>query len=165
MKTIIVAFAKNMVIGKNGDMPWGRGLPADLKHFKETTSGQAVIMGSKTFQSILDSFGKPLPNRQNIVLSRNASGIDGATVVSSLEEAYAAVEPGREAFIIGGGNVYAQAMENADAINATEIQAEFDGDTLFPAIDPNVWQEVSREHHQTDEKNVYAYDFVTYKRK
>jgi dihydrofolate reductase len=165
MKTTIVALAKNMVIGKNGDMPWGRGLPADLRHFKEVTSGQAVIMGSKTFQSILDSFGKPLPNRQNIVLSRSPLDIEDVTVVDSLEKAYTAVKPGREAFVIGGGNVYAQAMDNVDAINATEVQAEFDGDTFFPAIDPAVWQEVSREHHEPDEKNAYAYDFVTYKRK
>lgn len=165
MKTTIVAFSKNMVIGKNGDMPWGRGLPADLKHFKETTSGQAVIMGSKTFQSIIDSFGKPLPNRQNIVLSRSLLNIEGATVVDSLEKAYTAVESGREAYVIGGGNVYAQAMDSVDAINATEVQAEFDGDTFFPAIDPAIWREESREHHEADEKNAYAYDFVLYKRR
>ena len=164
MKTTIVAFSKNMVIGKNGDMPWGRGLPADLRHFKELTAGQAVIMGSKTFQSIIDSFGKPLPGRQNIVLSRSPLTIEGVTVVDSLEKAYAAVEPGREAFVIGGGNVYAQAMDSVDAINATEVQAEFDGDTFFPIVDPATWQEVSREHHEADEKNTYAYDFVTYER-
>lgn len=165
MKTIIVAFSKNMVIGKNGDMPWGRGLPADLKHFKETTNGQTVIMGSKTFQSIIDSFGKPLPNRQNIVLSRSPLSIDGVTVVDSLEKAYVAVEPGREAYVIGGGNVYAQAMNSVDAINATEVQAEFDGDTFFPVIDSAIWKEESREHHDADEKNAYAYDFVLYKRR
>jgi dihydrofolate reductase len=165
MKTTIVAFSKNMVIGKDGDMPWGRGLPADLRHFKETTSGQAVIMGSKTFQSILDSFGKPLPNRQNIVLSRSPLNLEDVTVVDSLENAYAAVESGREAYVVGGGSVYAQAMNSVDAINATEVQAEFDGDTFFPAIDPAVWQEESREHHEADEKNAYAYDFVLYKRR
>ena len=165
MKTTIVAFAKNMVIGKNGDMPWSRGLPADLRHFKETTNGQAVIMGSKTFQSIVESFGKPLPDRQNIVLSRDSLNIEGVTVVDSLEKAYAAVEPGREAFIIGGGNVYAQAMDSVDAINATEVQAEFNGDTFFPSVDPSIWREESREHHEADEKNSYAYDFVFYKRR
>lgn len=165
MKTTIVAFSKNMVIGKNGDMPWGRGLPADLKHFKETTNGQAVIMGSKTFQSIIDSFGKPLPNRQNIVLSRSPLTIEGVAVVDSLEKAYEAVEPGREAYVIGGGNVYAQAMSSVDAINATEVQAEFDGDTFFPVVDSAIWEEVSREHHEADEKNAYAYDFVLYKRR
>lgn len=154
-----------MVIGKNGDMPWIGNLPADLKHFKEITSGHAVIMGSKTFQSIFDFLKKPLPNRQNIVLSRSPLNIEGVAVAGSLEDAYGSVEPGRETFIIGGGNVYAQAMNSADAINATEIQAEFDGDTFFPAIDAAIWQEISREHHEADEKNSYAYDFVLYKRR
>lgn len=165
MKTIIVGFSKNMVIGKNGDMPWIGKLPADLKHFKETTSGHAVIMGSKTFESIFNFLKKPLPNRQNIVLSRAPLSIEGVTVVDSLEKAYAAVEPEREVFIIGGGSVYAQAMDSVDAINATEIQAEFDGDTFFPTIDSTIWNEVSREHHEADEKNAYAYDFVLYTRR
>lgn len=162
MKTTIVAFAKNMVIGKNGDMPWGvQGLPADLRRFKDLTTGQAIIMGSKTYESI----GRPLPNRQNIVISRNLFTADGITIVDSLEKAYAAVEPERETFIIGGGQIYKLAMDSIDRIFATEIQAEFEGDTYFPAIDPNVWQETAREQHEADEKNAYAYDFVTYIRR
>nr|AIA18625.1 Dihydrofolate reductase [uncultured bacterium] len=160
MKTSIVGFAKNMVIGKNQDMPWGHGLKDDLRHFKELTTGQAIIMGSKTYESL----GRPLPNRQNIVISRTPSVIEGVTVVDSLDKAYAAVEPGRETFVIGGGQIYKLAMDTIDRIIATEVEGEYGGDVFFPPIDPSVWREVSREHHDADERNTHAFDFVTYER-
>jgi dihydrofolate reductase len=160
MKTSIVGFAKNMVIGKDQDMPWGHGLKDDLRHFKETTTGHAVIMGSKTYESM----GRPLPNRQNIVISRKPLVVEGVTVVDSLEKAYAAVEPNRETFVIGGGQIYKLAMDSIDRIIATEVQGNFGGDIFFPAIDPSIWKETSRDHHEADERNNYPYDFVTYGR-
>ncbi|HMI09681.1 MAG TPA: dihydrofolate reductase [Candidatus Saccharimonadales bacterium] len=160
MKTSIVGFAKNMVIGKDQDMPWGHGIKDDLRHFKETTTGHAIIMGSKTYESM----GRALPNRQNIVISRKPFAAEGATVVDSLEKAYAAVDPDRETFVIGGGQIYKLAMDTIDRIIATEVQGEFDGDIFFPVIDPSIWKETSREHHNADERNNYAYDFVIYDR-
>jgi dihydrofolate reductase len=160
MKTSIVGYAKNMVIGKDQDMPWGHGLKDDLRHFKETTTGHAVIMGSKTYESM----GRPLPNRQNIVISRKPFSAEGVTVVDSLEKAYAAVDPDREIFVIGGGQIYKLAMGTIDRIIATEVQDEFGGDVFFPVIDPLIWKETSREHHDADERNNYAYDFVIYDR-
>jgi dihydrofolate reductase len=160
MKTSIVGFAKNMVIGSNQDMPWGHGIKDDLRHFKEVTTGHAIIMGSKTYESM----GRALPNRQNIVISRSPFQAEGVTVVDSLEKAYAAVEPGRETFVIGGGQIYKLAMGTIDRIIATEVQGEFDGDVFFPEIDPTIWKETSREHHEPDERNTHAFDFVTYNR-
>jgi dihydrofolate reductase len=160
MKTSIVGFAKNMVIGNNQDMPWGHGLKDDLRHFKETTTGHAVIMGSKTYESM----GRLLPSRQNIIISRKPLKVEGATIVDSLEKAYMAVEPGREAFVIGGGQIYKLAMDTIDRIIATEVEGEYKGDVFFPAINPSVWKEVSREHHPADERNTHAFDFVTYER-
>jgi dihydrofolate reductase len=119
-------------------------------------------MGWKTYQSI----GRVLPNRQNIAMSRSApDAVEGLTIASSLEEAYAAVEPGRETFIIGGGQVYAQALPTADRILATEVDATFNEATVFfPELDMNIWKETKREHHEADERNKYSYDFVTYER-
>jgi len=161
MKTSIVGYAKNMVIGKDQDMPWGHGLKDDLRHFKETTTSHAVIMGSKTYESM----GRALPNRQNIVISRQPFTAEGVTVVDSLEKAYAAVEPGRETFVIGGGQIYKLAMDTVDRIIATEVQGEFAGDIFFPNVDPLIWKETSREHHEVDERNTQPFDFVTYERR
>ncbi|HEU4715777.1 MAG TPA: dihydrofolate reductase [Candidatus Saccharimonadales bacterium] len=158
MKTLIVAYDKNMGIGASNDLLWQRDLPADLKHFKEATTDNAIIMGSKTYESI----GRPLPNRQNVVISRQPLQIEGVTVVNSLEAAYNAVETGREPFVIGGGQIYALAMPTANRIIATEVDATFpQAEVFFPAIDDS-WQEMSREHHEADERNKYAFDFVTY---
>lgn len=158
MKSIIVAYDKNRGIGAHNDLLWQRDLPADLKRFKELTTDNAIIMGSKTFASI----GRPLPGRQNIVISRQALAIDGVTVVSSLDAAYDAVEPGREAFVIGGGQIYALALPTANRIIATEVDAEFpEAEIFFPPIDES-WRETAREHHEADERNKYAFDFVTY---
>lgn len=162
MKNILVAYDKNYGIGAANDLLWQRDLPADLHRFKELTTGNAVIMGHRTY----DSIGRALPNRQNIVMSRGGETIDGVTVVNSLDAAYAAVEPGKEAFIIGGGQIYALALNTADRIYATEVDASFPQATVFfPAINTAIWKEVSREHHAADERNKYAFDFVAYDRR
>lgn len=162
MKSIVVAYDKNFGIGAENDLLWLRDLPDDLKHFKDKTMGQAIIMGHKTY----DSIGRPLPGRQNIVISRQPLEIEGATVVSSLEDAFAAVEPGKDGVVIGGGQIYALAYDVVDVIFATEVQAEFpQASVFFPKIDPSNWQEESREHHEADERNKYDFDFVTYRRK
>lgn len=161
MKSILVAYDKNLGIGAHNDLLWRRDLPADLARFKDMTTGNAIIMGRKTYESI----GRPLPNRQNIVISRLADSIEGVSVVGSLQAAYDAVESGKEAFVIGGGQIYALAMDSVDHIYATEVDASFDtADTFFPGIDTSVWQETDRAHHQADERNLYNYDFVTYER-
>lgn len=163
MKSILVAYDKQLGIGADSDLPWQRDMPADLKRFKELTTGNAIIMGWKTYLSI----GRVLPNRQNIAMSRSSpDAVEGLTVASSLEEAYAAVEPGREAFVIGGGQIYTQAIGTVDRILATEVDATFSEATVFfPELDMSVWKEISREHHDADERNKYAYDFVTYVRR
>lgn len=161
MKSIVVAYDKNYGIGAHNDLLWQRNLPADLRHFKEITTGHAIIMGRKTY----DSIGMALPNRQSIVLSREDEAIEGVDVVHSLDEAYEIVEPGREPFVIGGGQVFALAFDTIDRVYATEVDAVFDqADVFFPAIDPAVWKETAREHHDADERNLYAYDFVVYDR-
>lgn len=156
----MVAYDQTYGIGAAGDLLWGRDLPDDLRHFKELTTGGVVIMGRKTYESI----GRALPNRQNIVISHQALHIDGATVVNSLEKAYKAAEPGKEVFIIGGGQIYAQALTTVNHIYATEVHAAFTADIFFPAIDTTQWREVSRANHVADERNKYDFDFVTYER-
>lgn len=160
VKAIIVAYDKNYGIGANNDLLWN--LPADLKHFKEQTTGNAVIMGFNTYKSL----GKPLPNRQNIIVSHVKDPIEGFQVVGSLEEAYKIVEPQRQTFIIGGGMIYKLAFDTVDRIIATEVDALFDNATVFfPEVDKSEWHEISREKHQADANNPYNYDFVVYERK
>jgi len=162
MKIIVVAYDKNRGIGAKNDLLWLRDLPSDLKHFRDTTMNGAVIMGRNTYESI----GHPLAGRQNIVISRQGTHIDGVTVVGTLDDAYAAVEADRETYVMGGGQIYALAFDSVDQIMATEVGATFDAATIFfPRIDPAVWQETSREHHEADERNKYAFDFVTYRRR
>lgn len=161
MINAVVAYGKNYEIGANNDIPWGRSMPTDMRHFKLLTYNQAVIMGYKT----LESMKRPLPDRQNIVISRAAMEIEGATVVTSLADAYDTVEPGREAWVIGGGQIFQLAMDSLDRIYATEVDGDFpDADVFFPAIDKTKWREISREHHEASERNAYAFDFVTYER-
>jgi len=160
-KIIIVAYDKNRAIGAGLSLPWQGELPTDMRFFRDTTTGGAIIMGRKTFQSI----GRPLPSRQNIVLTREQESIDGVTVAHSLEEAYEKVLAGREIFIIGGGQLYVLALDSVDTILATEIDAEFPGaDVFFPAINPAEWRETSRVHHNANERDKYNFDFVTYER-
>ena len=161
MITLVVAKSDNNIIGDNNQLIWR--LSHDLRRFKSITTGHPVIMGRKTF----DSVGKPLPNRTNIVITRNKDwSSEGVEVAHSLDKAIEiAKEIDSEIFIIGGGNIYKQSMDVADAIEVTEVHHTFDGDTLFPEINLNVWKEVSREDHTKDEKNEYNYSFVRYEKK
>jgi dihydrofolate reductase len=156
--TIIVATDSNMGIGVNNALPWR--LPEDLAYFKRTTSGHAIIMGRKSFESI----GRPLPNRRNIVISRNTAWThEGVECVHSLEAAMQLVE-GQDAFVIGGAEIYKLALPYVDRLLVTEIDRRFDCDAFFPAIDKTVWQEESREQHHSVANN-FTYAFVTYKKK
>lgn len=158
MKSIVVAYDLNRGIGANNDLLWQRDLPADLAHFKQLTMGGSILMGLNTFKSI----GRPLPGRQNIVVSHEPQQIPGVTVVDSLPAAYEAAAS--DIFIVGGGSIYTQTIGDADIIYATEVQAEFPQATVyFPEISSE-WHEESRVHHDADETNKYAYDFVKYTR-
>ena len=156
--TIIVATDARRGIGIDNSMPWH--LPEDMAHFKRLTSGHTVIMGRKTF----DSIGRPLPNRRNIVISRNAGwSRDGAERVGSLAEAIAlaGAEP---AFVIGGAQIYAQALPLCTELIITEVGAVFDCDAFFPEPDPAVWTETERQAHHSDKAGL-DYAFVTMLRK
>lgn len=160
MITIMAAVADNNALGKNNDLIWH--LPADLKRFKKLTHGHHVIMGRKTFESL----GKPLPHRMNIIITRNPDYIaKGCIVVNSLEEALKAAAPDDNPFILGGAEIYAQAMEIADRMDITHIHHSFDADAFFPEIDKKLWEETGREDHPADDRNPYAYSFVQYKKK
>ncbi len=162
-KAIIVAYDTNRAIGRGGDLPWGRSLPADLAHFKRLTRGGNVIMGRKTFESI---GRRPLPERENIVISSRPTGVKGVLTAVNLSSALALSR--YPTFIIGGAQVYGDAlgMPEIDTIYATEVDATFsDADTFFPELDMTVWEETDRVHRPADEANVYALDFVIYRRK
>ena len=159
MKTIIAGMGKNNEIGAEHDMPWKKSQPADLARFSKMTTGKSVIMGRNTFEH--DMHGKPLPNRQNIVVSRTPTGVKSVLTAVSLEAAYALAQ--YPIFVIGGGKLYADAIKDMDVLEITEIDAEFPEATVFfPNIDMNIWEETSRESYDADDKNVYAYSFVTY---
>jgi dihydrofolate reductase len=155
MKSIVVAYDTNRVIGGNNTIPWQGLLPADMRHFKELTIGKTVIMGRKTYESI----GGPLPYRQNIVVSRQDIEYEDAEVVHSLAHAYASAQS--DIAIIGGAEIYTMALEDADVIHATEIHTVSNGDIRFPKL-PTAWAETSREDHLADENNKFDYSFVTY---
>ena len=158
MISIIVAIARNYTIGSANSMPWH--LPEDFRHFKQVTMGKAVIMGRKTYESI----GRPLPGRRNIVITRNTDlRIEGCEMATSLDEAIALCDPTEENFIIGGGEIYRQAMPIADKLYITHIDAEFEGDTRFPNIGPE-WREISREEFPCGEKFPHPFAFVDYVR-
>jgi len=161
MKAIVVAYDKNRGIGADNDLLWMRNLPADLKHFKQLTVGKSIIMGRKTFESI---GSKPLPDRQNIVLSRTPTGVEKVITAGSLQAAYAIAQ--FPIYIIGGESVFREALPDVDTIYATEVDADFpQASVFFQAIDMGKWQEDSREHHVADEKNKYNFDFIKYSRK
>lgn len=161
--SLLVARADNGVIGRDNALPWR--LPEDLKRFKRMTIGKPVIMGRKTFESI----GKPLPGRHNIVLTRDrAWRADGVTVAPNLAEAIAAagLDPrarAEEIFVIGGAQIYAEALPSATRIDLTEVHASPEGDTWFPPLDPARWRETEREDHPA-EGDRPAYSFVTLER-
>ncbi|OAP38533.1 diacylglycerol kinase [Sinorhizobium glycinis] len=163
---IVVAVATNGVIGREGDLPWR--LSTDLKRFKALTIGKPVIMGRKTWASL----GRPLPNRPNIVISRDPGFMAaGAEVARSLQEAleraraHAAGLGTDEICIIGGGEIYRQSIDLADVLHVTEVQAEVDGDTRFPPIDPQSFEKVFEEDLPRGEKDSHAMHFVTWRRR
>jgi dihydrofolate reductase len=156
--SIIVAIGENNAIGKNNQLLWH--LPADLKHFKNKTAGHTIIMGRKTF----DSLGKPLPNRRNIVVTRQDITIPGCEVVKSIDEAIALCKGEEEVFIGGGAEIYREAMDKTDRIYLTIVHKMFDADTFFPEIDFTQWVETEHEDHQPDEKNNLPYSFITLER-
>ena len=158
--TLIVAVARNGVIGRNGKLPWR--LPEDLAFFKRTTMGSPIIMGRRTWESI----GRPLPGRRNIVVSRSKEfTAPGAEVAADLDAALALCAGTLEAFVIGGAQLYAVALPRAQQLVITEIDADFEGDTYWPTIDKAQWQETSREHQPPSRQRAFALDFVTYERR
>ena len=163
--SVIVAMAHNRVIGLNNQMPWH--LPADLAWFKKNTLNKPVIMGRKTFESI----GRPLPNRHNIVISRQIEPTDNkisnVSWVKSIDEAISLAQAQQpdEVFIIGGGNIYQQVLPLIDWLYLTHIDAELQGDTYFPDYLPEQWQVIYQQDHQADEKNSYPYQFQILQRK
>jgi dihydrofolate reductase len=161
MITIVVAMGLNNGIGANNQLLWH--LPKDLKHFKEITTGHPIIMGRKTYESI----GKPLPNRTNIVVSTKKDWFEeGILIVGSLKEAIKfAKKMDEEIFIIGGGNIYEQAIDLAEKLEVTQVNAELKADVFFPKINPKIWNKTNEISHEKDEKNEYYFSFQTYERK
>ena len=157
----IVAVAADWAIGRQGELLCH--LPADMRHFKEVTMGHSIVMGRKTFESFPR---RPLPGRQNIVITRNRQCLyPGVTVTHSVEEAIAAAETA-DVFIIGGADIYEQTLPMVDVLHLTMIHARWaSADAFFPALDMSEWQEVSREHHESDHRNAYEFDFITLKRR
>lgn len=161
MLSFIVAMDENRVIGKDNDLPWH--LPNDLQFFKQKTSGNTIIMGRKTF----DSLGRVLPNRKHVVLTRTKQKYpEEVEVVHTIDDIieYTNKHHREELFVIGGGNLFTQLLPYADRLYITEIHESFDGDVYFPMINGNEWKEVSRIKGKQDEKNIYNYDYVTYER-
>ena len=165
MISLIAAIGKNYELGKKNTLLWD--LPADMKHFRDITRGHTVIMGQKTFESI----GNPLPNRRNIVVTRNTLfEADGIEISFSLEDTLKSFKNsppagGEEVFVIGGGEIYKQSMDLADRLYITHVDAEFhDADTFFPEIIPIAWNETSHEEHKADTDNAYGYTFSTYEK-
>ncbi|GDX55444.1 dihydrofolate reductase [Methylophilaceae bacterium] len=156
--SIIVAMSSNRVIGVNNSLPWH--LSEDLKHFKTLTTGHTIIMGRKTYESI----GKPLPNRRNIVISRNLNAFyGGVEVVHSLEDAFSTASNDEEVFIIGGSNIYEQSLHLVEHLYITEIKKSFEGDAFFPEIDKSLWTESARETHTSSDG--LEFSFVSLQRK
>ncbi len=162
--SVIAAMSENRVIGKDNDLPWN--LPDDFKFFQQTTVGHTVIMGRKSWESLPYKF-RPLPNRTNIVITRQKNyQAPNAIVVKSLEEAIAKADSNQdEIFIIGGGEIYRQGLAFAQKIYLTEINEHFNGSVTFPTFSKKMWSEISREHHPKDDRHAFSFDFVTYVKK
>lgn len=159
MLSIIVAVAANGVIGSANQLPWR--LPDDLKRFKALSLGKPIVMGRKTF----DSIGRPLPGRLNIVISRQAGlEIPGCRVVTSIDEAVAAAQPAPEIVIVGGAEIYRQALPQVSTIHLTRVHAEVPGDVRFPELREQEWREVAKEYHPADERHAHAFTFCTLER-
>jgi len=148
------------VIGINNTLPWR--LPADMKWFRQHTLGKPVIMGRATFESLGK---KPLPDRHNIVISKQTDyQAENVTIVSSIDDAIAAANHATEIMIIGGASLYSQTLDKADKLYVTLVHAQIEGDAWFPEIDFSVWQEIERHDHDSDEKNPYPYSFIIMER-
>ena len=161
MISLIAAIGKNNELGKKNTLLWD--LPADMRHFRETTRGHTVIMGQKTFESI----GRPLPNRRNIVVTRDDNfKIEGIEISMSLEDTLASfANSTEEVFVIGGGQIYKQSIEKADRLYITHVDMEDkEADTFFPEIIPIVWNEVKHEEHKKDSDNPFNYTFSIYEK-
>nr|WP_295973976.1 dihydrofolate reductase [uncultured Bacillus sp.] len=161
MISFIVAMDKNRVIGKDNQLPWH--LPADLKFFKKTTMGHPIVMGRKTYESI----GKPLPGRENVIVTRNEQySPEGCTVIHSVEKLKdLAAARGEEIFVIGGAELFKTVLPDADRLYITLIEQEFEGDTFFPEYTESNWKLVSSIKGVKDERNPYIYYFNVYERK
>lgn len=159
--SLVVAAANNHVIGKDNQLLWK--LPNDMRFFKNITWGMPVIMGRKTYESL----ASPLPGRKNIVLSRQSLQSEGAIVVKSLDDALflAKQMDVKEAMVIGGGEIYRLAWEKARRIYLTRVDAEPEGDTLFPVIDPKQWILARQENHEADQKHAYNYSFQVWEKR
>ncbi|MBP3464130.1 MAG: dihydrofolate reductase [Clostridia bacterium] len=162
MLSIIVAKGKNNIIGNENKLVWS--LPADLERFKKLTTGHVIIMGRKTFESL----GRVLPNRKHIVFTQNPDFTvdnENVKIVHSMLEIKEYIDDNNENFVIGGAMIYSLLMPYVTKMYVTEINKDFEGDTFFPKINLDIWQETKREKGIQDEKNKYDYDFVTYERK
>ena len=157
---LIVATDKRGLIGKDNDLPWH--LSADLQYFRKVTMGKPIIMGRNTHESI----GRPLPGRQNIIVTKNSNyKAEGCTVVSSIDDALSAALNAEEVMVMGGASLYTQLLPQADTLYLTLVDAELEGDTWFPEWHSDDWQQISREDHFADDKNEYPYSFIIYERK
>ena len=157
--SVIVAVAENGVIGDKNTLLWH--ISEDLRNFKRVTSGHPVIMGRKTF----DSLGRPLPNRTNVVITRQDITIEGCEVVHSLDEALALFPAEDEVFVIGGAQIYAEALPRADRFYLTRVHRAYEGDTSFPEWNQNEWQTIESEHFERGEKYEYPFTIEIYERK
>ena len=159
-RSLVVAVARNGVIGRDNALPWR--LPAELAHFKRVTMGHPIVMGRRTYESI----GKPLPGRKNIVITHNrAYQAPGCTVVTSLDEAWKAADGADEVCVIGGTTLFAETLPVADVIHLTEVEAEVEGDTWFPPFDRGEWHEREIARHAADERNAYPFRILELTRK
>lgn len=157
--SFVVAMDKNRIIGANNQLPWN--LPADLAHFKRLTLNKPVVMGRKTYESI----GRPLPQRRNIIVTRNPDyAAEGCEVFTSLDAALAHLKNEEEVMVIGGGELFTQVLPQASTLYLTIVDAKVDGDVYFPDWNANEWQEVESQFNQADEKNPFNYTFLTLKR-
>ena len=157
--SLIVAMDKKRVIGKDNDIPWR--ISSDWEYVKNTTKGHAIILGRKNLQSI----GRALPDRRNIILTRDKNfNFKDCEIAHSIKDALAGCEGEERVAIVGGAKIFEQSMDLADIIHFTRIHHIFDADTFFPAIDPDKWIEVESEYHEPDEKNLFSYSFITYRK-
>jgi len=157
--SIIVAMDRNRVIGKGDTLPWH--ISSDLKNFKKITMGKPIVMGRKTHESI----GRPLPGRENIILTRDENySSESCTVLHSMDDIFEHCKDVEEVMITGGSEIYKLSLKQATRLYLTEVHTEIEGDTFFPEFDRDKWKEVSREDHKSDEKNEFDYSFVLLER-